>query len=158
MRTGPITPMGSGSGSPIKQYDELAQTFRESPSASGAEKRKAMKDANPRSKNKMSHAIHIRIENNGSPDAEDRKTRDPGDSILGSNAQRPGSQGANYGNQPMHLKKTMHTSSREMMEVYHNPDLSGIASKKRLMMARKNSYAASPTRVDRVELSNDFDQ
>ena len=51
----------------------------------------------------------------------------------------------------------MHTSSRELIEVYHH-ELSGAGSKKRLMMARKNSYAASPTRVDKVKLSNDFQQ
>ena len=53
MRTGPITPMGSGGRSPIKQYDELAQTFRESPSPSVVDKKVGRKEASPRGKNKM---------------------------------------------------------------------------------------------------------
>ena len=55
----------------------------------------------------------------------------------------------------MNLKKTIHTSSRELLEVY-NPDLAS-PSRKRLM-AKKESYLASPTRIDKVKLSNDFEK
>ena len=57
-----------------KLYDELADTFRQDQNPSNMSGRKpiAMKDAGKKRKNKMQAAIHIRIENNGSPEEEEK--------------------------------------------------------------------------------------